>query len=43
MCTVLKSEAYDLLKEGPTATVGMKIKNIPLQIKSALLLMKNIN
>jgi hypothetical protein len=43
MCTVLNSEAYDLLKEVPTATVGRKIQNIPLQIKSALLLMKNIN
>ena len=32
-CTVLNSEAYDLLKEGPAASVGRKIKKIPLQIK----------
>jgi len=42
MSTVLNSKAYDLLKEGPTATFGKKMKKIPVQIKSALLQMKNL-
>jgi len=42
MTTVLNSKAYDLLKEGPTATFGKKIKKIPVQINSALLKMKNV-
>jgi hypothetical protein len=42
MSTVLNSKAYDLLMEGPTATFGKKIKTIPVQIKSALLQMKNL-
>jgi hypothetical protein len=43
MSTVLNSEACDLLKEGPTPTVGRNIKKISLQIKSALLPMKKVN
>jgi len=42
MSTVLNSKAYDLLMEDPTAIFGKKIKKIPVQIKSALLQMKNV-
>ena len=42
MTTVLNCKAYDLLKEDISATFGKKIKKIPVQIKSALLQMKNL-
>jgi len=44
MSTMLNSKACDLLMEGPKTTIGRKIKKEnPLQIKSSLLMMKNVN